>query len=858
MGMLVKIATLCIILIMLLFGFSLVPMQFVPGKIVEISNIKPISISEYGYINLLKWQYFVKDFSYITRVDDKSYLLLKADKLGSNMLRSKSDISIYGCKIYLLTANKSDDIVDVVLNYINKNIKYFNISGNHCEININKISDSDVTNIKNNENINEDDIMDILPDITLYANNVDFGFIKSEFTNEYKIKGIINDVNFELQASKDSIRDVIFAKFDTDEFEYKIEDLTSSIALKSKNIGKLIQNTFCTSSSCKDIFSGINSEIDINVKLSDKKWSGVINGLLRGSLQIDDKNTINVNLDKVNIPSKSIKNANDIKNYPSLSIYKLFSKYFVNDYSLLLKINEANIDDIKLNNINFNYDQIKKTINIDAKFNKDGEIITTLGDIKNPKFKIINITLKDFIDILNPKFKELLLPESCSLMGNADIEIQSGDISNYISRMTYNIQNSGSIEISSDECILDCTKNIILKDFDLWGVINRIKLLAFIGINKFITTPSNDIKQTALLYIQDTDVASKDFLNTFNISMKNINFNHDIINNLDINYQNSKAHKAVSVKNIDSNFAIGSLNFEANLSKNSISNVDIIMNFNTLKLEKIANILYPDVRSSDVTFVQPSLAGFDGHIDVNILDTGTFISNINISGNIKNGNIDSEGNSVNYNNFPVLFNLSSSLTAKPLIKVGIAINKINIADFLNLKDRLAIDGILNLSGNVSMSGFSVNQIKKSISANLSGAIYNYSIQKCNLQKLSDRLLNLKTINSLAVEDTIKSGFIIFPKADLQIRIDKNLLSCDISNAKTTGVSMSGMCTFNLEDHDITNCNAIFNIIGRDLNIIENFYNLQISFASGGILESPNYKFNLDQINQYKRNAMKIS
>ncbi len=930
MQLIIKILSIIAIICLILLGIGIIPMGSIPEKMIKSSNIKPISISSYGYMDLLRMEYVVKDFSYIAKVEEGSYLFLKAKKIGSGIFSSGNiSISMSDCNVYLLTTKAVSEIIPIAKGYMEKDHGQFNINGSNCKINIKKISGEDIKLIEADSIISEDEITQTLPDIGFYGEGLDFSFIKDDFITTYLIDGEVNKNKFGINFTKDSISQVL--KFSIGDskinhekiFATTIEQIDGSVA----DIGYFIQNFFCTSKKCKNAANEIDGSINFSLK-NENGWSGKTSGIVNSNVKLED-GIIKIQADKLQIKTVPRKQEDVVLVENAISIYSLFEKIVEINTGFDLKLNGFGYNDIALSAINAKYDAKNKTFDFDSKYRENGRIWTTGNNLENLTFSSSNIAFSDFLTSIGFD-KKLTLENSNSLVGDCNFIIKKDDFSIYFSEILYKIKKQNepnklidddgkamvmvgssapsisqaeegskqsilnhlgasvtldkpvtaakdvvvklpevkhelpqdifqntdfNIKILSNNCIFDCKREVAFKNINLFDYLKKDALIEYFEIPKYVSRQSG-IQQTALIYIQKVDQISKDFENFTKIKLENISLGDLKITKGEIGVLKSASKREFSMKDFDSNLIKGDFEAKINLSPNSRSTFNISGNLDKFKTKELIEILYTDANPYDVTILQPSLVGFNGTINLEIDDISEDFSNISLLGSMDNGNVIFSNAKIKYRGNDIALNASLSLVSKPTMSLGIAFPKISIASFLPEGTNLPISGVASISGSFGASGFTFNEIKDSLKGSFSGKLYNLLIKDFSLQFLSNKLMDTARIKDLNIEHAMRNGNLLFKESDLVIAIENRNMLTSISNAKTVGVSMSGTCGFNMNSLQIGRCSGIFNILGRDLENMQNFYNLQMSFAASSSILKPIFTLNYDQILQYKQQAIK--
>ncbi|WP_146820366.1 AsmA family protein [Candidatus Deianiraea vastatrix] len=834
-----------------IFILSIIPMSFVPLKIIKTSGITPIAISQYGYINLFRRQYIVKDFGYTARIDDSTYLSIKADLMGASMVKGSNAMSMTNCQIHLLTTKTIEDITDILAKYISDRKQFgVDIIGTNCTIDIKKISAQDVLNIEMDKKIDENEILNTEPEVFLYAQDANFNIMQNNFVSNYSLSMKINDGNFAMQFSNDDLEKEIQVTFNKSKFRYNKGKIDEEITLNTDNVGDLFRNLICASDECRSYTRFFPMNVDIKMKKNDQIWHGDINSDNSGNIDIS-KDLIDIKLTKLDLKAENMKS--EIQS--SIPIYKFLKKYININQNINLSINDLKIDNKTGKNISLKYTNKDKKMNITGIYLDNGKIETINPDLKNLEIHITNVKLLDVISTLNQDLEPMILEKERDIRGDLSLSFTSGNFAFYLSKLSYK-QGNQKLELNSDECVSDCNKVINFENINIFDFIDRNQLRKYTNIDNFIVTDSGERKQTALLYAQDPSVIGRDNVKNIQINLQNVTINDEIVNNARIKLWNSRKNLGFAIENADSKFIKGDGLIKVELSSTQNSKLTISANFAKFMPQKIINVLYPEAKIENTSFVIPSFAGFTGHIDLKVDDMDLPFSNLNISSDIDLGNIKGNNGVIKYNGSDIRFNLSGSLVSKPLLKFGIGIDNITIKNFIGNKEFDKMDGILTIRGDAEASGFSYSEMKKNFAGIFTGNVYNYTLNTCNLAGLSNRLINIQNISSLDVEKIMFAGSSGFKAADIQIGFSNGIMQGQISNAKNTGISMSGSCSLNLFSDEISDCSAIFNVIAQDLNKEEGgFMPLKISFAANGKLLLPQYKFNYDQVFQYKTNAI---
>ena len=293
MKFLFKIGTFFIGLLLICLCVSIIPMHFVPKKLVSSIGIVPQSISEYGYVNILKRQFEVRDFSMISSIDTESYGVIKADKIGVSMI-SGMNLSLNKCELYIVTTHLPSDISKFILGKISAQ-KNVNLDLSNCILDIKKVSNSELQKLKGLKDISENDILNSVSDLNLHIENFDLSAYKNQFLGRYNLSGEIGgrgfDISFEDSANSLKIKGDI----DGSSLDLETNNGFVNFSFKSRDFNSFIKQYYCSSASCLQIASKIlpqNIKIDFTMK--NELWSGKITGDVDGV--INEKNdSIDIN-----------------------------------------------------------------------------------------------------------------------------------------------------------------------------------------------------------------------------------------------------------------------------------------------------------------------------------------------------------------------------------------------------------------------------------------------------------------------------------------------------------------------------------------------------------------------------------
>lgn len=850
MKYLTQILLYIIIIALLCFLFSLVPLKFIPEKIISTAQIKPLSMSEYGYINLFSRQYFVNNFSYILKQGNDSYIMLRADKIGISMLGNKN-IILNKCEINLITSKKQSDILDIIASEIMESKEDMNIIGNDCIIEIKKVEQVLIDNIAKNENPTEDDISQITGDLSLHLENVEFDIYKNILTKDYNISSKLNDNDANLKLHQDENKTEVLANFAGTAVKYtKLKD-SQNLTLQSKDIQNFTQNIFCNSEYCRRIVNSLpkkDTNIDITINNINPE-NVVINGKIQGIFDSEITNQSNViTLNPKNISLKDEEDSNNIK-LKQISLYNLFSKYLDLKYDLNITLEALKFNDFEVEKINIQYKDNDEKLDIVGNLTKEIAITTKNNDINNFSIMLSNVDPKYFINILYPELinHEILTEDGKKIIGSLEMQFKIADENQYLASVKYIFDEKKGVTFISDSCINNCNQEITFNGLDIFDIINRSKFISILGIDKFCTQSGN-IKQSALIYTSSDNIMSKNIVQTLNVTLQNTIINDNLIKNGSIIYTHGDKNKNLAFKNFESDIFSGDIKANIIFVPNAASIVEIDGKINKIRLESIAKILYPDTSLKELIIVPPSLTGFDGKIALEINDISDNYKYLNIFGNITNGIFSFLNAKMKFNNAEIKMNGNISFASKIIASIGLAVDSLEVDKIL--KD--TIGGILSTSGTLNFSGFSGQEFLDSLSGNFTGKIYHYKLNSCNLQKLSDVLVNVKLAKSADIEQVIKSGSVSFESTNVNLLVHKDTVIAKFVDAKNKGVSSSGACSISFVDEKISNCSAIFMVIAKDLSQNGSFMPLQISWGGGGTLQNPVYKYNLEQIQKYQK------
>lgn len=862
MNTIIKSILLLSICTLIVFIVSIIPFRFVPQKIISISNITPSSISEYGYIDIFNLKYLVKNFSYIANFEDDSIISIKANKFSVGML-NKKDVNLLECNIIYITDKDKGEVIDNILDKIFIDQNEVDIKTEKCTFEIRQVSKDIIDNLKKEEKIKYDSVSAINGDFIIQAEDVDLSLYKNNFLINYKFNGRIfnNEVHGVLSSSQDEEK--ISIKIGETNIEYigKKMDTKNSLIISSKEWNDFVQKYFCENQYCK-IFSsrifGNNFNLTINKDSSDKKWVGSFYGSINGKIEEKEDKIFKISINQATLDNQEFKNkifAEDSK----ISLYSIFDRYInIKDINIDLNIKKLIGQNFEISDLKFITNLEKDQIDFSAKYNKDGMISTKIKDLSKLKILWSNINFKNFLNLfsLNKNYNKFFKEKEISdLYGDFEINFSKYKDDIYPESINFLFNNKSNVEIKMNQCLNKCQIGISINNIDLFKYTNKENIVDLIGIDYIVK--NLDAKQGALLYKMSEIInLPKNKSYSFDLSMSNVAFGEDFIKDFVFSKYINFNQYLIELKQINSSFINGNSKVKISFNDGKIPKIEISSNFDKFQTKNILRNIYTESNLEEIGFSIPSLAGFDGIFDFFVKETNSDMSNIKLSGNIENGVFKFSNGTFDFFSNKIKTNGLIDFNSKPSFVFGIAIQSLDIEKFF-LKEKFnKIKGILNLTGDVSFAGFTLNDFKSSLEANLSGKLYNMQIQKTNLQMLSKNLINLNNINSLSINDVLESGSVSFREVISQIKIEKGILNFTFTNAKSTGVSGSGNCGWEIKSNNLKNCKATFIVMAKDLRSENSFIPLQIGWAGGGKITDPLYQWNFDQINQYKIAAIK--
>ncbi len=862
MKYLIQIGIYIVGLVVIILLLSLVPFSFIPQKILYKTNIKPITISEYGYINLFSRQYFVNNFAYISKYTDDAYVILRSNKIGVSMFGGKNT-TLNGCELYIITSKKQSEILDIFHADLNDNSSDISILGKDCTIDIHQIDSEQILELGKKDAVNDEDIINIFAKNQLHIENVDFNIYKNLFARQYAISGNFDNHDMVINFSQNEAGVKADATLDTTTITYNKRNNLEIFQLKSPDFATFVREGLCTSAFCKNTISNLfngNAEITLQTDTNNLETpviSGNISGIVNGNIAMQDGEMVfsakDINLNYPSTEPQKTTSSNRI------SFTNLFKKYFQTPYNIKVLTEKISINNHDIfTNLTGHYNKGDNTLQISGKSSNNGEVTTSKTDGNNQVFEVSNLNLQSLTGFISPEIlsKNLLLNNSNNVLGRLVITIANENEIHYPSEIKYTISEGKFIEYTANSCSANCDEHLLINGVNIAEIIDINALIKIWNIPQFIAN-SGEIKQSALMYTSGDEFATDNKANTAKITIKNCKFNNHTLNAGEMIYANSAKNRALSLQNFDSDLLSGNMVANITFTTNTASNIDISGKVERVKFQEILGILYPNSKIQELMLVPPSLAGFNGKINLTIGDTGTDYHDIAVNGKIDNGMLSFSDASLMYKENKIKVNGNISLISKTIANLGIGINSLNLRDMFKSHGDFPLNGVLNLAGTVNFSGFSGQEYLKSLSGNFNGKIYRYTVNSCNLQKLSDTLFNFKAMKTANIDAIVQSGSITFDEAMLNLSINQSKVTANFANAKQTAVSGSGSCTLDFSNDNIERCTAIFVVIGRDVVEQDKFSPLQISWAGGGNVRNMQYAYNLEQVKQYRDNVLKI-
>lgn len=855
MKILIKILLPFVFLIIISLCISLIPLKQVPNKAISIFKVEPLSISPHGYIDIFSMQYILKNFIYLTKIDEQSYLYLSADNVGTSIFHSDKDVSVSlkKCAINVVTSKNINTFVNEITKTITQNIQKLHIATEKCDIKIKHVPDEDIKQLEKSSNIINDMESGKYNSIfTLKDGNINV--IKNDLLSNYSVSGTIDNINVSASITKNDLE--LSGEFNLggSKISYKKNKDSTIFSANISNLGEFIKYGFCNTKECFQATDSLKSaNLNINTKMENNEFNGTISGFTNGKISIKN-NDININLEKINIPNitdnqkllQKVFNGN-------VSLYSIIYDFLQQSSNLNLNMQEFGYKDIKITNFQGKYDSKQNKVSGSAKINQDGSVIIS-GDNKQISIEIDKIQTNDIIGIVS---NESLQKMEQKEQSPATITLSRSSVNTwFLSNMLYKISQDSSINYSKNECINNCNQIITFHNVNLDSIVHQADYLKLFHLDKYIQNNSG-LVQDALMYDQSITVNQLYQQKSTEINFKNAKFNTLTIESGKISFSKNENETGLLVEKMNSSLFSGDVTINNIHKLNQKQVVNITSNLQKFYISDILKLLFPNSDPKNINIVPPSLIGIDGKVDIRIDDTGLDLSNISANFDINDGNFSGKNLTATYKNNKIQYNLSGSLVSKPIINANVGLQSINMSAFFKTNNG-TIDGIMNGTGNLRMSGFSLSEILNSSTFAMDGKIYNLIIKNCNLQKLSNSLIDVRKIDNIDFDKVLKSGQVAFKEADFSLNSDINKLSFDIKNAKTVGASMAGVCKIDKTKYQIENCTAIMNVLGRDLSEKSPFYNLQISYIASGNIDNPSYKFNYDQINKYKQQAIEYN
>jgi len=841
------------IIVAVLASISLMPMSFVAKEVMKKLPIKPISSSEYGYIDLLKMKYMVKNFLYFGKVDD-FLIMLKAKNLGSG-ITDKEKFQISDCKIYIFTKQNANKISSYVANNLEKFTKNTNLSIENCTISLRNIDESDYKKLQSDK-FDEEKILNIQSNISLDLKDFNLESANDNEITKYNINFARNTDYLKLEYTNTKTNENFYLSVNDSMAIYKNDSINKEMSLNIdiKNSGNIIASLFCLDKSCEQKFQKITSPFKISGGIFNSEISGKSSGLIVGDfIYKDGLLKINGDIDLL-YDTKTSKSEDSSVWKKQISLYSILQNIKIVK-KFAIKVNNIKIDqkitDVKNLTITSG-DDLSKNFAIqtaqDAKIPISGSYMdsTIKLSIQNLPFEAIakiskNLDIADFN--LNNKQN-----------GSLSVDFQKGDWSWYMSRFLVqdSVDKDLSMEIIQDECVIGCKKNITFKSIDLSKILDIDELKKRYSLGKYFSiTPG---VQSAMMYMKHDETSGRDFERCYFLNFENVSLFDKKINSGNITVTTSDNKKNVKFDKINSDFFTGDLSVDVILKDGDRSNIDLFVDAQTMYIKDILGILSDKNNVNNTNILLPSLVGFDGSLKAKIGKFSDKVSNVNFNGTLENGQLMIKSGKMEIDGNNSILNISASLSSKPIFDIGIGFEKAEISGLLGLDFKNKIRGFFNVSGSFQCEGFSIQELKNSLNGALNGMVYNLEIDNFNLQALSNSLINIRNTKSINLSEILIDGTARFKSANTTIEYDNGLLKTTISNAKSTGASLSGFCNIDHSSSEIQSCQFMAGVVGVDLSTLKCFYNLQISNAISGNLSNPVMDWNFSQIEKYLTNA----
>ena len=509
------------IIVAVLASISLMPMSFVAKEVMKKLPIKPISSSEYGYIDLLKMKYMVKNFLYFGKVDD-FLIMLKAKNLGSG-ITDKEKFQISDCKIYIFTKQNANKISSYVANNLEKFTKNTNLSIENCTISLRNIDESDYKKLQSDK-FDEEKILNIQSNISLDLKDFNLESANDNEITKYNINFARNTDYLKLEYTKTKTNENFYLSVNDSMAIYKNDSINKEMSLNIdiKNSGNIIASLFCLDKSCEQKFQKITSPLKISGGISNSEISGKSSGLIVGDfIYKDGLLKINGDIDLL-YDTKTSKSEDSSVRKKQISLYSILQNIkIVKKFDI--KVNNIKIDqkitDVKNLTITSG-DDLSKNFAIqtaqDAKIPISGSYMdsTIKLSIQNLPFEAIakiskNLDIADFN--LNNKQN-----------GSLSVDFQKGDWSWYMSRFLVqdSVDKDLSMEIIQDECVIGCKKNITFKSIDLSKILDIDELKKRYSLGKYFSiTPG---VQSAMMYMKHDETSGRDFERCYFLNFENV------------------------------------------------------------------------------------------------------------------------------------------------------------------------------------------------------------------------------------------------------------------------------------------------------------------------------------------------